>query len=197
MTDSLHFEVLAEFLRLKTNLDRVLSPITAEFGLTPVQSVMLHLISRSESATVGSIFRQLDLNQGNVSSVCKKLEGDGYIVRNKSPEDERIYVISLTDKGNDALYGIARRRPGFLPERAREDTGKEWISLERQKERFTDDELAVLAALGDKSRSADELVELTQIPVRRVTTALTMLQVQGAVEEHPGKRFSALVELER
>ena len=122
MTDSLHFEVLAEFLRLKTNLDRVLSPITAEFGLTPVQSVMLHLISRSESATVGSIFRQLDLNQGNVSSVCKKLEGDGYIVRNKSPEDERIYVISLTDKGNDALYGIARRLPGFLPECAREDT---------------------------------------------------------------------------
>ena len=44
--------------------------------------------------------------------------------------------------------------------------------------------------------SADELVEAAQIPARRVLSALTMLQVQGAVEEGPDRRFSALVELE-
>ena len=55
---------------------------------------------------------------------------------------------------------------------------------------------AILAALGSGTRGADELVELTQIPARRVLSALTMLQVDGAVQEHPGRRFSALVELE-
>ena len=56
----------------------------------------------------------------------------------------------------------------------------------------------LLRSLGEKgkSRTADELVELTQIPARRVLSALTMLQVDGAVQEHPGRRFSALVELE-
>jgi len=54
----------------------------------------------------------------------------------------------------------------------------------------------MLAALGGRTQEVDQLVELTQIPARRVLSALTMLQVQGAVEEHPGKRFSALVELE-
>ena len=43
---------------------------------------------------------------------------------------------------------------------------------------------------------ADELVELTQIPAKRVLSALTMLQIQAAVAENPGRRFSALVELE-
>jgi len=72
---------------------------------------------------------------------------------------------------------------------------REKIPAGEQKARFTDDELLLLAALGSGKRSADELVETTQIPTRRVLSALTMLQVQGAVEEHPGRRFSALVEL--
>lgn len=78
----------------------------------------------------------------------------------------------------------------------KEEEKREKIPREAQKDRFTDDELALLAALGGKTRSADELVELTQIPTRRVLSALTMLQVQGAVEEQPGRRFSSLVELE-
>ena len=73
---------------------------------------------------------------------------------------------------------------------------REIVPREEQKRRFTDDQLALLAALSGEMRSTDQLVELTQIPARRVLSALTMLQIQGVVEEHPGKRFSALVELE-
>lgn len=80
------------------------------------------------------------------------------------------------------------------PELEQEDTD-DALTSQQAKERFTDDELAVLYALGGKSRCVDELVELTQIPVRRVTTALTMLQVCAAVEESAGRRFSALVKL--
>ncbi|MFR4562887.1 MAG: DNA-processing protein DprA [Flavonifractor plautii] len=63
---------------------------------------------------------------------------------------------------------------------------------------FTDDQLTLLRAMAGrkKTSTADELVEETQIPARRVLSALTMLQVDGAAREHPGKRFSPLVELE-
>ena len=71
------------------------------------------------------------------------------------------------------------------------------IPVGEQKTRFTDDELDILAALEEKNSTADELVERTQIPARRVLTALTMLQVQQAVEEGPGRRFAPLVKLER
>lgn len=73
---------------------------------------------------------------------------------------------------------------------------RERVPLSQQKSRFTDDELAILAAAEKTALTADELVEKTQIPAKRVLSALTMLQVQGAVEERPGRRFYALVELE-
>lgn len=71
------------------------------------------------------------------------------------------------------------------------------LSLEQQRARFTDDQLALLHALEEKNCVADELVERTQIPARRVLSALTMLQVDGAVEELPGRRFRPLVRLAR
>ena len=76
-------------------------------------------------------------------------------------------------------------------------SGREVVPRGEQKGRFTDHELQILAVLEEKALSADEVVERTQIPARYVLSALTMLQVQGAVEELPGRRFRALVELEQ
>lgn len=77
-----------------------------------------------------------------------------------------------------------------------EQKPRERVPKARQTERFTDDQLAILTAIQTKSLSADEIVERTQISMKYVLTALTMLQVQGAVEERPGRRFYAAVELE-
>mgnify|MGYP001031043883 FL=1 len=74
---------------------------------------------------------------------------------------------------------------------------RELVPRQQQKTRFTDDELDILAAAAKASLTADEIVEKTQIPMKRALSALTMLQVQGAVEERPGRRFYALVELEQ
>lgn len=74
--------------------------------------------------------------------------------------------------------------------------GRELIPRDQQKSRFTDDELAILAAASKAALTADEVVEKTQIPAKRVLSALTILQLQGALEEHPGRRYYALVELE-
>ena len=60
---------------------------------------------------------------------------------------------------------------------------------------LTDDQIDLLLALADGRRTADELVDLTQIPARRVLSALTMLQLLGHVREHPGRRFEAAVRL--
>ncbi len=82
------------------------------------------------------------------------------------------------------------------PQELAHEPRQELVSAQTQRERFTDDELAVLSALGTKTLSADELVELTQLPARRVLSTLTMLQIGGSVEEKPGRRFSSLVKLE-
>lgn len=45
--------------------------------------------------------------------------------------------------------------------------------------------------------TADELVGETEIPARRVNTALTLLQAQGYLNELPGRRFTAAVRFEQ
>ena len=126
----------------------------------------------------------------------------------------------LVTRGKDILEEYYSRFPGKLaasapltPEAARarlmangpqtkeepaapQNTARTVIPREEQKDRFTDDELTLLAALMAGDRSADQLVEQTQIPTRRVLSALTMLQVQKVVEELPGRRFSTNIELE-
>ena len=110
-------ESLAELLRLKTNAERAIYPVAQKYGLTPVQAIILHLIYESETPTVSTVFRTLDLNQGNVSSTCKKLESAGYISRRRCENNERRVVLTLTEKGLGAVSGIgsevAMRYPFF------------------------------------------------------------------------------------
>ena len=68
-----------------------------------------------------------------------------------------------------------------------------YIDWKSARELFTDDERDILLALEKKDCLADEIIETTQIPARRVLSALTVLQVRGYVEESTGKRFSALI----
>lgn len=63
------------------------------------------------------------------------------------------------------------------------------------KDRLTDDQRELLLTLEEGPLRADDLVERTQIPARRVLSALTLLQVQGYVSEESGKRFQAAVKL--
>ena len=90
-----------------------------------------------------------------------------------------------------------RRLPRLPPPREDGASDLERVPQGEQRSRFTDDQLTLLRAMAGRRKpsTADELVEETQIPARRVLSALTMLQVDGAVREHPGKA-PPLVELE-
>lgn len=68
-----------------------------------------------------------------------------------------------------------------------------YITLAEGQGELTDDERDILLALGEHAMTPDDLVDATQIPARRVLSALTMLQLRGHVEEKTGKRFEAAV----
>lgn len=71
------------------------------------------------------------------------------------------------------------------------------IPLAEQEKKLTDDQIFLLRAIGDGVCSPDQLVELTQIPAKRVLSALTMLQVQEMVVEVSHRKFSSCVRLEQ
>ncbi len=72
-----------------------------------------------------------------------------------------------------------------------------YIDWKSARELFTDDERDILVTLAQREKLADEIIEATQIPARRVLSALTVLQVRGYVEERAGKRFAALALLKQ
>ncbi len=60
---------------------------------------------------------------------------------------------------------------------------------------LTDDQRDVLLAVRDKPLVLDEIIESAQIPARRCTSAVTMLQLAGFLKEEAGKRFAATVRI--
>ena len=60
---------------------------------------------------------------------------------------------------------------------------------------LTDDQIRIVRTLEGRTVQVDDLVEETQIPVRRVLSALTVLELDRIVVQESGKRFSLAVTL--
>ena len=82
-----------------------------------------------------------------------------------------------------------RRKPAPEPEKA---PALRAVS----REGLTDDQIALLGVLEPEGPvQVDDLIESTGIPARRVSSALTMLEIDGCVRQHDGKRYTRTVAL--
>ena len=62
---------------------------------------------------------------------------------------------------------------------------------------LTDDQIALLQTLEPEAPAqVDDLIQATGIPARRVSSALTMLEIDGMVRQHSGKRYTRTVTLD-
>nr|WP_325232379.1 DNA-processing protein DprA [uncultured Oscillibacter sp.] len=85
-----------------------------------------------------------------------------------------------------------RRRPEAAPEQAEAKTASRTVSQSG----LTDDQMALLRVLDlEKPIQVDDLIQSTGIPARRVSSALTMLEIDGMVSQHDGKRYTRTVTL--
>lgn len=87
-------------------IHKYLSNHTEKYGLTQIQSCILHQVYNSKKISIGTISKAMEMNQGNVSTACKKLEMQGYLTRSRNKDDERVVELSLTDKGSNAVVEI-------------------------------------------------------------------------------------------
>lgn len=85
-----------------------------------------------------------------------------------------------------------RRRPEKAPEPEEPKPSLRTVSTES----LTDDQIALLRALEPEAPTqVDDLIQATGVPARRVSSALTMLEIDGCVQQHSGKRYTRTVEL--
>lgn len=105
MEESQNFRELMfqRFEAIKNLMDKMMIPALQAYGLTPLTAMLLYTIKQHEGISVGALQKKLDQNQGNLSSLCKKLETQGFLTRTRKKADERIVCLTLTDKGKETL----------------------------------------------------------------------------------------------
>ena len=82
------------------NITSMYTPYLKPLGLTYTQYILFLVLWERDGLTVGEICRKLMLDSGTLSPILKKLRTEGYIEKNQSTEDERSYIITLTEKGS-------------------------------------------------------------------------------------------------
>lgn len=87
---------------LERRLDVLLSPL----DVRPRQARVLNVLNRIGAVTQSALAEEIGVTAGSMSTMVKRLTATGLILRQKSTEDARADVLSLTDAGRDALIEV-------------------------------------------------------------------------------------------
>lgn len=68
-------------------------------GLTYTQYIVLMVVWAEGTVSVRDLGRRLYLDSGTLTPVLKTLEKAGFITRHRSPEDERVLLVTITEEG--------------------------------------------------------------------------------------------------
>ena len=77
------------------------TPYLKPLGLTYTQYIVFMVLWEKQSVNVGQLGSILHLDAGTLTPLLKHLEKEDYITRERSKEDERVTIISITKKGEE------------------------------------------------------------------------------------------------
>lgn len=91
-------------------------PHLEKLGITYPQYLVLMVLWETDNIAVTEITHRLILNTNTITPLLKRMESQGIITRQRSEEDERKVLVSLTPKGRQ-LQVEAASIPELLVER--------------------------------------------------------------------------------
>lgn len=113
MPRDIYLEMMQEAHNLKASWESVLQPLVQAEGLTPLQLVLLLGVAERRISNINGVCHELDMGQGNASTLCKRLEADGFLTRTRSRDDERIVLLTLTERGRAAVARVGSRLAAY------------------------------------------------------------------------------------
>ena len=100
-------DILIDYVRhVTTEIDALFADVLSDNGLTILQSRVLTEVKHANTITIGALADTLKLTTANVSNMCKKLAQAGFLNRFRDKNDERVVLVSLTEKGQETLKEI-------------------------------------------------------------------------------------------
>ena len=86
------------------------TPYLKPLGLTYTQYIVFLALWERDGVSVGELCGRLMLDNGTLSPLLKKMQEAGYVERTRSAGDDRVVVVTLTEKGR-ALQEKAKDVP--------------------------------------------------------------------------------------
>jgi MarR family 2-MHQ and catechol resistance regulon transcriptional repressor len=90
--------------RCYTTFSKAVACKVQEYGLTPPQFGIIEALYHLGPMSLGELAEKLLVTGGNITYVMDRLEDQGLVYRERSPQDRRIIQAKLTDRGR-ALIG--------------------------------------------------------------------------------------------
>jgi len=81
--------------------------LLAPWGLTYPQYLVLAILWNEGEQTVGSLGDMMQLDSGTLSPLVRRLEQNGLVTKTRSPADERVVTVQLTEKGQGLRAELA------------------------------------------------------------------------------------------
>lgn len=83
------------------NMTRVYQPILESHQLTYPQYIVMMILFEKEEIDFKDLSSIIDLTTATMTPIVKKLEGDGYLVKEKNRSDGRKINVILTERGRE------------------------------------------------------------------------------------------------
>lgn len=80
-------------------MTQLYKPMLSALNLTYPQYLVMVVLWEQEGLGIKDIAARLQQDSGSITPLVKRLEAEGYLVRDRDPADERNRVLTLTEKG--------------------------------------------------------------------------------------------------
>ena len=94
-------------------MTKLYKPLLDALGLTYPQYLVMLVLWEHDDITVSALGERLSLDSGTLTPLLKRMEAAGWLVRQRSAEDERRVQVSLTPAGHE-LRTRAAAVPGCV-----------------------------------------------------------------------------------
>jgi DNA-binding MarR family transcriptional regulator len=84
--------------KLIINLQKAFSESGVE--VTPIQVMLLFFLQKNDGSSLTQISQGLMLENPTITGLIDRLEKSGYVKRSDHPNDRRVYLVNITEKGN-------------------------------------------------------------------------------------------------
>lgn len=123
-------ETYRALLRTVRRLRRFVNAAVKEHGLTGAQFALLTSIP-PEGIPLTQLASRSWADPGNVSGTVDRLEEAGWVERRRSPEDRRVVLICLSERGAKLLETLVPQHRAAVAEAFRGLNGEEMAQLRR------------------------------------------------------------------